>query len=95
MKQHTQECRWEKTTEEECAYKATHYFCPHDGHHGEPDHSCNCEGVAYDVRQHPGYSEKEYQLQEKLMGDALKGMDEQKAIFIAHVASTLATEIYK
>lgn len=47
------------------------------------------------IRMRVGYTEKEYQLQERLMGDALKDMEFEKAIFIAHVASTLATEIFK
>lgn len=43
--EHKPECRWEKTTSAECEYRDTHYFCPHDGHHGMPDHSCNCASI--------------------------------------------------
>ena len=33
---HTPDCRWERTTEAECEYRATHHYCPH------PEHACNC-----------------------------------------------------
>lgn len=42
IKKHNSNCRWEKTTSEECEYRDTHYYCPHDGTHGNPDHSCDC-----------------------------------------------------
>lgn len=42
MKTHSKDCNWEKTTSEECEYRQTHYYCPHDGTHGMPDHRCTC-----------------------------------------------------
>lgn len=35
--EHTPECRWTRTAEQECGYKATHYYCPH------PEHGCDCK----------------------------------------------------
>ena len=34
---HNQNCRWEKTTLEECEYRVTHHYCPH------PEHDCTCK----------------------------------------------------
>ena len=33
---HDPDCRWQRTTLEECEYRATHFYCPH------PEHACNC-----------------------------------------------------
>jgi Lar family restriction alleviation protein len=33
---HQPSCRWERTTEYECEYRATHHYCPH------PEHACTC-----------------------------------------------------
>lgn len=33
---HTPDCRWTKTTTDECEYRDTHYYCPH------PEHACDC-----------------------------------------------------
>lgn len=33
---HDKGCRWERTTEQECEYRATHHYCPH------PEHACDC-----------------------------------------------------
>lgn len=33
---HKAECRWERTTDAECVYRATHHYCPH------PEHACDC-----------------------------------------------------
>jgi len=35
-KQHQKDCNWEKTTNEQCEYKDTHFYCPH------PEHACTC-----------------------------------------------------
>lgn len=35
-KEHTADCRWEKTTAAECEYRETHYYCPHR------EHECTC-----------------------------------------------------
>ncbi|MDE2025163.1 MAG: hypothetical protein KGJ07_01585 [Patescibacteria group bacterium] len=40
---HDKDCQWQKTTPEECEYRNTHYYCPHDGTHGMPDHRCTCK----------------------------------------------------
>lgn len=34
---HSKNCRWETTTKEECEFRETHVYCPHD------EHSCNCK----------------------------------------------------
>lgn len=34
--EHDADCRWERTTLADCAYRATHFYCPH------PEHACNC-----------------------------------------------------
>ena len=36
MTTHNPDCQWERTTTEQCQYRATHHFCPH------PEHACNC-----------------------------------------------------
>lgn len=36
MTKHAPDCRWERLTSAECAYRDTHYFCPH------PEHACTC-----------------------------------------------------
>lgn len=33
---HAPTCRWERTTEAECAFRATHLYCPH------AEHACDC-----------------------------------------------------
>lgn len=39
MKQHTLNCRWEKTQPEESWYRETHHYCPH------PEHACDCNKI--------------------------------------------------
>lgn len=39
---HVAECRWQRTTEAECEYRATHNYCPH------PEHACDCEAIKRD-----------------------------------------------
>lgn len=36
---HRANCRWEITTNEECEYRETHHYCPHE------EHACDCEPV--------------------------------------------------
>ena len=36
---HARTCRWQRTTDAECEYRATHHYCPH------PEHACNCNGA--------------------------------------------------
>lgn len=33
---HDPDCRWVRTTVDECEYRETHYYCPH------VEHACNC-----------------------------------------------------
>lgn len=40
MTEHTAACRWERTTLDECEYRATHHYCPH------PEHRCDCVSPA-------------------------------------------------
>jgi hypothetical protein len=40
MDEHDKDCRWERTTLDECEYRATHFYCPH------PEHACNCAAPA-------------------------------------------------
>lgn len=37
---HKPDCRWMQVRPEQCAYRATHYYCPH------PEHACDCGGKA-------------------------------------------------
>ena len=39
MSEHSPNCRWEKTTPDECAFRNTHNYCPHD------EHACDCPPV--------------------------------------------------
>lgn len=34
---HQPTCQWQQTAAEQCAYRQTHYYCPH------PEHACSCE----------------------------------------------------
>ena len=36
---HDEKCNWEKTKPEECEYKETHNYCPHE------EHACTCAPV--------------------------------------------------
>lgn len=36
MNTHQASCNWAKTTPEECEYRNTHHYCPHD------EHACTC-----------------------------------------------------
>lgn len=36
-KNHRPDCNWQKTKPEECEYRNTHHYCPHE------EHQCNCE----------------------------------------------------
>ena len=36
MSTHQPDCQWERTTAEQCEYRATHRYCPH------PEHACTC-----------------------------------------------------
>lgn len=50
--EHTADCRWQLTTEQECEYRATHYYCPH------PEHACTCSpevALGYDALNPPRY----------------------------------------
>lgn len=38
-KTHNKKCNWENTTPEQCEYRDTHYYCPHEAH------KCNCAEV--------------------------------------------------
>lgn len=36
MRTHRPDCRWERTTSANCAFRETHEYCPH------PHHACTC-----------------------------------------------------
>ena len=35
--EHKENCNWLKTKEEECEYRKTHHYCPHQ------EHVCDCD----------------------------------------------------
>ena len=51
--QHGADCAWERTTNVECEYKATHYYCPH------PEHACTCPQVSGVLSDNPTMEEAE------------------------------------
>jgi hypothetical protein len=54
---HAASCRWERTTDAECEYRATHHYCPH------PEHECDCPPAASPV-------ERELELLKRIAGAA-------------------------
>lgn len=43
---HNVDCRWQRTTSAECAYRDTHNYCPH------PEHACTCPPRTKSLEQH-------------------------------------------
>lgn len=37
MPEHKKDCRWELIKSDECSYRDTHHYCPHQ------EHACNCD----------------------------------------------------
>jgi len=46
MIEHNVNCRWQRTSNTECSYRATHNYCPH------PEHACTCPPRTKSLEQH-------------------------------------------
>lgn len=83
--QHTTQCKWERTTSEECEYRDTHHYCPH------PEHACDCKGqpkfkVGDKVRKVKGYAwEGKIVMAGNIEGTGIRYVVQQNELFVTDI----------